>query len=229
MDPAVDSGWKGLHRVSGVSGLLFGAAYLIIIGLYVPLGAPPSGAQARLEYVAANIPLWWWILSLSVLTDFLLVPIAFSLYLTLKDFNKSLMLMGTALVLLFVILDLVLTWPNYAAIIVLSGQYAAADAAGRAAMIIAATVPAITLESTLLYVYNTFSLSAGILLIGIVMRKGIFSKTTAYLGIATGVLGMIAVLGPFVWDGLSATIIFASLLTMIWTTFAGYRLYRLGS
>jgi hypothetical protein len=226
---AVDPGGKWLYRVGGISAIVLGIAYIIIIALYVPVGVPPTGAEARLMYVAGNTTLWWAILGLSVLTDFLFIPLAFSLYAALKGINKNLMLMGTALVLLFVVLDLAITWTNYASIITLSGQYASAtNDAERAVFVTAAIYPTMMLESRLLFVYNTLTLSVGILMTGVVMLKGIFSKTTAYLGVATGILGIVAVVGPFFVSALSAAIIIASILTTAWVMFAGYRLYRLG-
>lgn len=68
----------------------------------------------------------------------------------------------------------------------------------------------------------------GILMTGLVMLKGIFSKSTAYLGLVTGILGIVSVVGPFFVSTLSVTIIIASALTTVWVLFAGYRLYRLG-
>jgi hypothetical protein len=60
------------------------------------------------------------------------------------------------------------------------------------------------------------------------MLKGIFSKTTAYLGLVTGSLGIAAVAGPVFVSALSVTIIFASVMTTVWVLFVGYGLYRLG-
>lgn len=226
---AVDPAEKWLYRVGGMAAIVFGIAYIIIIGLYVPVGAPPDGVEARLQYHATNPMLWWAILDLSVLTDFLLVAVAAALYLALKGINRNLMLLAAAFVGLFIILDLALTWTNYAVLIPLSESYAAAaDEAQRAAVIAAATYPTLVLESDLLFVYNSLTLSVGILLAGLVMLKGIFSKGTAYVGIATGILGVIAVFGPLLISALSATIILASLLTTIWVLMVGYRLYKLG-
>jgi hypothetical protein len=229
MIETIDSDWKWTYQAGGVSGILLGIAYFIIIALYIPVGAPPTGAEARVAYHAGNLALWRAILDLSVLTDFLFLPLAFALYLALKHINKNLMLMGAAFVLMFILLDLMLTWTNYASLIFLSGQYiSAVDEAQRAAVVTAATYPTLVLESPLTFVYNTLTLSVGILMIGLAMLKGIFNKTTAYLGIATGILGIIAVFGPFLVPALRVTIIFASLLTTLWVMFAGYRLYRLG-
>ena len=136
---AVDPDGKWLYRIGGLSAILFGIAYLAIIGLYVPLGARPSGAEAWLAYIAGHTSAWWAILTLSVLTDFLLVPVALALYIALKGINKNAMLVATAFIGLFVILDLALTWTNYAAGITLSNYYVAArDDVERATVVTAA-------------------------------------------------------------------------------------------
>lgn len=225
----IDPDGRWLYRAGGVSALVFGIAYLAIIGLYVPIGAPPSGAEARLAYVAGNTRTWWAILDLSVLTDFLLVPVALALYVALKGVNRSAMLLATAFMGLFVVLDLAITWTNYETLITLSGQYAAAaNDAQKAAAVRAAIYPSAVLESRLLFVYNSLTLAVGILMTGFVMLKGIFNRSTAYLGLVTGILGIISVVGPFFVSALSQTIIAASILTTIWLLFVGYRLYGLG-
>lgn len=217
-----------LHRLSSISAIVFGLSYLVIIVLYVPVGAPPSEPLARLQYHGGNSNLWWAILSLSVFTDLLLIPIALSLFELLKSLNRQAMLLAAACIALFVFLDLAATWTNYASIIVLSSLYSSTTSVGEQARIVAAaTAPTIMLNSTILFVYNTLTLSVGILITGLVMLKGMFGKATAYLGIATGVLGILAVVGPIVVSALSAVIIVASLLTMIWVLLVGVDLYRL--
>ena len=225
----VDPDGRWLYRAGGVSALVLGISYLAIIGLYVPIGAPPSGAEARLAYVAANTRTWWAILGLSVLTDFLFVPVALALYLALKGIDRSAMLLATACVGLFIVLDLAITWTNYEALITLSGKYAAAaNDAQKAAAVTAAIYPSAVLESRLLFVYNSLTLAVGILITGFVMLKGIFSRSTAYLGLVTGFLGIISVVGSFFVSALSLTIIVTSILTTVWVLFVGYRLYGLG-
>ena len=230
MANTVDLDGKWLYRVGGISALVLGIGYIIIIALYVPMGAPPSGAEARLAYIAGNTRAWWAILGLSVLTDFLFVPVALSLYLALKGINRDAMLVATACVGLFIVLDLPLTWTNYDVLITLSGRYAAATSdAQRAVFVAAANYPSIVTDSGLLFVYNTLTLSVGILLTGLVMLKGIFSKSTAYLAVATGIFGVAAVASSFFASSVSSvSIILASILTTVWALFAGYRLYRLG-
>jgi hypothetical protein len=70
-------------------------------------------------------------------------------------------------------------------------------------------------------VYAIVTLSFGILLIGFVMLRGVFNKITAYLGLATGILGIVSV------AGLTLTIIMNALFATAWILVVGYRLYRL--
>ena len=224
VDP--DGNW--LYRIGSLSALIFGIGYILIIALYVPAGAPPRGAEARLAYLAGKQTLWWAILGLSVFTDFLLVPVALSLYLVLQGINRNAMLVATACMGLFIILDLTVTWTNYAALITLSGQYATAlNEAQRAVLVAAVMVPSTILESNLLFVYNTLTFSVGILMTGLVMLKGNFGRPTAYLGLITGLLGILAVLCLFFVSTSSLIIVIASVLTTLWILAVGYGLYRL--
>jgi hypothetical protein len=226
---AVDTDGNWLYRVGGISALLLGIAYIATIPLYASVGAPPSGGEARLHYLAGKTTVWWAILGLSVLTDVLFIPVALALYLALKGGNRNAMLIATAFVGLFVVLDLAVTWPNYAALISLSGNYAAAtNDAERAIYVAAANYASAVLTSSLEAVYSILVLSLGILMIGLVMLRGIFGKSTAYLGVVTGILGIVAAVGPLFVSGLSVTIIIVSVLTTVWILLVGFRLYWLG-
>ena len=224
----VDADAKWLYRVGGIAAIVLALAYFVIIALYVPMGAAPDEVEPKLAFLAANTAAWWAILGLSVLTDFLFIPVALALYLALKGINRNAMLLATAFVLLFVILDLALTWPNYGALITLGGHYAAANETQRAVVVAAATYASVVLDSDLLATYIILVPGIGILIASLVMLKGVFNKATAYLGIATGILGIVSVVGPIFVSALSATYIIASLLTTIWVLLVGYRLYRLG-
>jgi hypothetical protein len=225
---AGDSDRTWLYRVGGGAAIAFGIAYLIIIALYVPMGARPSGAEALLAYIGGNATAWWAILGLSVLTDFLLVPIGLALYFALRNINTPAMLIATAFVGLFVILDLALTWTNFAALIALSGPYmAATNDAQRVVFVTAALYPSSVVGSNLLFVYNSLTLAVGILLTSVVMRQGLFSKRSAYVGVATGVLGIVAVASSFFSSSVSGmAIILTSVLTLVWYLMVGYKLYR---
>ena len=223
MDNAVDPDGKWLYRVGGIGALVLGIAYLVTIPLYAHVGAPPSGGEAWLKYLAGKTTEWWVILGLSVLTDLLYIPVALALYFALKGVNRNAMLLATAFVGLFIVLDLAVTWTNYASLITLRGNYAAAaNDAQRAAYIAAANYASAVLASRLEVVYSIVILSSGILLIGLVMLKGIFNKITAYVGLVTGVLGLVSITG---WN---VAIIMNALFATAWLLLVGYRLYRLG-
>jgi hypothetical protein len=120
------------------------------------------------------------------------------------------------------------TWPNYSSLITLSGRYTAAvNEVQRTLAISAATYACAVLTSTLFAVYAILVPSLGILIIGLVMLKGAFSKLTAYAGLAAGIAGLVAVVGPFMLRPLGASAIAASVLTSVWILLVGVRLCRL--
>jgi len=212
------------HRVGGLSALAIGLAYLVIVALYARVGAPPTGGQAWLEYLtlADKATFWQAIIGLSVLTNFLYVPVALSLYLALRSVSEKAMLVGVTFIGLFVVLELAVNWTCYASLLVLSHGYAAASEAQRAAYVAAASYPSAVLASRLALVYAIGTLSFGFLVIGLVMLRGVFSKATAYLGVVTGLLGIAAV------AGFSVAVILNALCALLWLLFVGYRLFRLG-
>ncbi len=227
-NPSVDSAdpsGKSLYLAGGISALVLGCAYLAIFPLFARVGAPPVGdGEVWLKYLAGKTAGWWAILALSVLTDFLYVPVALALYLALKDVSRNVMLVATAFVLLFAVLDLAVTWSHYAALLTLSARYeAAATDVQRATYVAAASYASAVLASRLLVVYAIVDLSFGILLIGAVMLRGRFGKTAAWLALATGISGIASLAG---WG---FTIILNALLATIWLLLIGYRLCRLAA
>jgi hypothetical protein len=214
----------GLLRAGGVSALLLGAGYLIIFPLYASVGAPPSGGgELWLRYLEGKTTTWWAILWLSVVTDLLFMPVGLALFAALKHVNRSAMLLATSLMLLFVALDLSVTWSHYASLLTLSERYAvAATDRERAIYIVAAEYASAVLASRLIIVYAIGVLSSGILLVGLVMLRGVFNRVSAYLALATGVLGIASLAG---WG---VAIILNAVCATLWLLFAGVRLWRLG-
>ena len=222
----IEQDGKWLYRVGGISALVIGIGYIIIFPLFAHVGAPPSsGGEVWLKYLERKTTVWWAILGLSVLTDFLFVPVALSLYVALERVNRNAMLIATAFVGLFVVLDMAVTWTNYASLLTLSGLHdAATNDVQRAAYVAAANYASAVLASRTEVFYSIVDFSVAILIIGFVMLKGkgIFSKTTAYLGLAAGIFGIGSIAGLFL------IIIVNAVLTTVWVWFVGYRLFRLG-
>ena len=173
-------------------------------------------------YLAGKTTAWWAIVGVSVLTNFLFVPVALSLYFALSRVNRIATLIGVAFVGLFVTLELAVNWASYASLIMLSQDYAAAaNESQRAILVAAASYPSAVIASPLALVYAIGTLSFGFLVIGLVMLKGVFNKLTAYVGIVTGILGIAAV------AGVNLAVILNAVSATIWLFLVGYRLYRL--
>lgn len=222
MSNAVDPDLKWAYRVGGVAALAIGVAYIVIIALYASVGVPPAGGEARLDYLVGKTAAWWAIVSISVLTNFLYVPVALALYMALKKVNRIAMLIGVAFIGLFVVLENAVNWTSYGSLILLSEDYAAATSESQKAIFVAAaTYVSAVLESPLAGVWAIGTLSFGFLLIGFVMLQGVFNKPTAYVGILTGVLGIAAV------AGVSIAVILNAVAALIWLFMVGHRLYRL--
>ena len=182
----------------------------------------PSGGQAKLDYFVGKEATWWAIVGLSVLTNFLYVPVSVALYFALRKINEAATLVGISFVGLFIALENAVNWTAYGALIILSGTYAAATTEPqRLAIAAAATYGASVLDSPLAAVWAIGTLSLAFLILGVVMLKGVFNKATAYVGILTGLLGLAAVAGVDVAVILNAT------FALVWIALVGYRFYRL--
>jgi hypothetical protein len=226
----VDPAGVWMYRVAGTSAIVLAVGYLLAIPIYALVGDQPGvGIEAQLTYFAEHATGWWSIVVLMVATDLLYVPVYFGLYLALKHLNWGLVAIGVAFAaVLFVILDLAVTWTAYSTMIVVGSDYAAATSqADQAALIAAAAYPAAILQSPILGTYAIVIPALGALFVGLVMLKGIFSRPTAYLALAMGVVGILYI-GSFFIDSLEALRYLTGLLAVPFYLLAGVRLYKLG-
>jgi hypothetical protein len=214
-------GSSGVPRIGGVAALLLAAGYVAIMPLFAAVGAPPGGAEARLDYHAGTAATWSAIVALSVLTDLLFVPLAIALYGALRRWGETEMLVASAFTLLFVVLDLAVTWPAYVSLIGLGQEYAAAAADQRAGLVAAAGSAAALLNSPLPAVHSILTLAIGVLVTGIVMLRASFGRAAGLAGIATGVVGVASVAHTVMTGELSPLAIGASVLTIAWLVLAG--------
>jgi hypothetical protein len=223
--PGAGPAW--ILRIGGVAALLLAAGYVATIPLFAAVGAPPSGAQARLDYHASTTTAWWAIVALSVLTDLLFLPVAIALYTALRRSSEAAMLLASAFTLLFVVLDLAVTWPAYASLITLSQQYATATAVDQRALVVAAAgYPSAVLSSPLQSIDSILTLSIGILVAGLVMLRGAFGRAAGILGVTTGLVGIASVAQTALTGEVSPLAIATSLLTIAWLVLVGRGLLR---
>ena len=56
------------------------------------------------------------------------------------------------------------------------------------------------------------------------MLKSAFGRVAGYLGIATGILGVISVIGPVFVEAAKTVAVATSILTTVWVRLVGYKL-----
>lgn len=226
---AVDANRRALYRAGGSSALVLGASYLVITVLYSLTGLVPTDTgEAWLTYLQGRTAAWWGIVGLSALTDILFFPVVAALSVALKAVDRNLTLAGAGLLALFAILDLAVTQIGFAGLIVLSGDCAAAVTdTERVAAIAAAGFPVSVFRSGLFAAYVIGIPALGILLLSLAMRAGAFSRVTAYIGLATGALGLVTVIAGQVWPEAGYLAIITSVLALVWVLLVGWRLLRL--
>jgi len=223
----VDTSWNGLYRWGGISLMLVGVLYFIGFILALSMGTQPSGGEAVLKWLAGQTTLAYATWGVFILTDILLVPVILALYLALKGVNKNAMLASAGFFGLFLALDLAVTCISWIALTSLSQNYAAATSDIQQAAYVATANYALNATAVSAPVYSSVVSSIGILITSLVMLKGIFSKATAYVGIATSIAGFVYAISVFV-PALGIFIAVALLVGGIWGLLAGSRLYRLG-
>lgn len=223
------SSW--IYRAAGISSVILAVGYLVTIPIYVVVGdQPKAGVDAQLAYFGDHATGWWSIVALMVATDLLYLPVYLGFYTALMHLNRGLVAMGVAFAaLLFVVLDLAVTWTGYSTMIVVGSDYVgASSAAQQSALVAAAAYPAAILQSPIPATYSIVFPSLGALFVGIVMLKGVFSRLTAYLALAMGAVGILYI-GAFFIEDLAALRYATGLLPVPFYLLAGMRLYRLGA
>lgn len=227
----VDADGRWIYRAGGLSALVLGIGYLLTIPLMIAYagGFPPPGTEARLSFFAEHAAGWWANTALMVSTDLLYVPVFLAVYQALKGINKYLMLLALSCAGLFVALDLAVTWTALPSLIMLGGDYAAATSdAQRAIIVAAAGYPSAINDSPLSGIYAELIPALGLLLASLVMRRGIFNKALAYVGVIAGISGILSGIGPLFFSDLETAKYINALLATIWFLLVGWRLYKLG-
>src|SRR4051794_5742366 len=186
-----DPGWRMLYRIGGISAGLFVALLVTAILLAILTPPPPtSGGAATLDYIAAHRTLYLVHQQLWLVPGVLAAVMYLALYPALKAVHRSLAALGCAVggVAWALTLAMPTTSTGAPALVYLSDQYAATgDPAQRAAFVAAAEgLIALNRTPTAVGVLTTI----GMLIISLVMLRGVFPRWVAYLGVATGVLGI---------------------------------------
>jgi len=214
---------KLCYRWGGIAALLLEIGYVVIIPLFALVGAPPATGEAWFRYLPGKTTVWWAILWLSVATDILYLPVAWALWFALRTTGRNLMLASIVCLHLFVVLDLAVTWTHHASLLALFQSYSrATDEAHRAAYLAAAEYASAMPSTPLLIFFAIVIPSIGVLLASLVMIKARFGKASAWVGVITGVFGVMSLTGFY------PLVIANALGATLWFFLVGARLLRLG-
>jgi hypothetical protein len=215
-----DPSWSDLYRAGGIAAILFAllsiADALVIFMLPPP---PSSGGIATLEYIVANRPAYIIFQALLVGPVVLTLVTFPALYIALRHLNRSYAAIGSLIGVASVVLCLV-PFSSVNGLVYLSYEYTAATDAQHATFASAA--------ESLLAQNNSVSVggvlfAVSVLVISIVMLEGVFSKWVAWLGIASGGVGIICEsLRPMIGAAFSLYSV-----VLIWLIAVGWKLYRL--
>jgi hypothetical protein len=225
---AADPVANRFYRVGAVATLILVVGWLLTFPVYGSVGIAPPGAEGQLVHFGSHSAGWWTILGLMVSTDLIYVVVWLALYEALQRVDRIMMLLALACHLLFVVLDLAVTWTNHAALFTLGSQYiAAATDSQRALLLAAAGSPAALMDSPLASIYSIGIPSLGTLLAGLVMLRGGFGRLTAWLAIAVGITAVPAIVGPYFIGPSDPSHIINALIATVMYVLIGLRLFKL--
>ena len=224
-DAGPDPAWRGLYRAGAIAALVALVAYLValVLDFAVP-AAPTSGGAAMLQYIADHRFVYITGQVLWLAPSVLLMVVFLALYVALKDLDRSYAAIGGVLSVASWAITLAYpaTGGGAPALVYLSDQYLAATSdAQRAAF--AAAAEGFIAQNTIPTPIGVLE-TIGILILSLVMLKGVFRRWVAYLGIATGAVGIVCeALKPVLGMGYIAY----GLLLFVWLVAIGWELYRL--
>lgn len=219
-----DPSWRGLYKAGGISAFLYVILALIVPTLMVliPQYDFKMDGPALLQFIASNKTWWMFLQSLVLETSILLIITFVALFAALKHLNKSYAAIGAVVGVTSQILFMAY-YPILLGLVYLSNQYAAATDAQQ--KVLATAAEALIAQNNAFNPIYENLFAAGILIISLVMLKGVFHKSVAYLGIATFAAAIIA-MALFSIIGLAY--LWWWVVSTIWLIAAGWKLYRLG-
>lgn len=184
-----DSSWKSLYRVAGVAALI--SVVTILIQLIVYIVSPPPNTVIDWFTLFQNNKLMGLLAFelLVIVSNVLAIPLYLAFYTALKRVSKSFMAIATAI-------GLVGAAVSFAArpafdMLYLSDQYAAATTdAQRSMLLTAGEAMLATFNGTASHVSYVFAALALLTISVVMLRSGIFSKITAYMGIISNIFAL---------------------------------------
>jgi hypothetical protein len=209
---------------AGVAVVLYVAALVIFVVTTAP---PDEGGAAMLEHVEAHRSVYIARQVLWVSPNLLMMVVALALVVAVAPLNKS--FAAIAGVIAVASWAAGFAWPTTGegslAIVVLGDRYAEATTEAERATFVAGAELLIALNDLPAVILGVLQ-TVGILLISLLMLKGVFSRGLAWLGVATGVIGIISeTLRP----QLDWAYTVYGLVLFVWLIWVAMELWKLGA
>jgi len=225
LEVAPDPSWRDLYRAGGISAVLFVVLVLAAIAMVI-VAPPPLSADGTttLQYIASHKVLYTIEQVLWLAPSVFAAVVFLALFPALKHLNKSYAALGALAGFVSWVLGLAIptTGGGAPVLVYLSDQYlTAATAAQHTAF---ATAAEVFIAGNNITSAVGILAPVGILILSLVMLRGVFPKGVAYLGIATGVIGIASeALRPLIGPGYFVY----GLLLPTWLLVVGWKLYQL--
>ncbi len=219
-----DPSWRKLYLAGGISALLYVFSALVIPTLMVLIPGYDfkQNGPELLAFIGEN-KVWWIVLQSLVLeTSILVIITSVALFVALSGVDKSIAAVGTVILLTTQILFMAY-YPVLLGLVYLSNQYGGAGAEQQKVLATAAEA-LIAQNNAFNPVYESL-FGAGIFVISLAMRKGIFHKGVAYLGMAVFFSAIVAL---SLWPVIGIGYFWWWLVFAIWFVAVGWRLIQLG-
>jgi hypothetical protein len=219
------SDWNWLFRIGGYAGLIMFVLIPIQIVIFIAW-PPPQTVPDYFLLFQHNRLLGMLDLDLLLIVDNLIsIPLYLALYISLRRKNEPMVLMATLLGFLSIILYLVSREATLS-MMTLSDQYAAATSEAQRQISLAAGQVLLTSYNGLVFnISYILGALALIMLSAIMLQTNLFSKATAYLGLAANIIAF----GLFVPTVGVYISIFSVVFLWIWDLLVALRLFRLSN
>ena len=224
----VESRWRDLYRIGGVSSLLLAGLVAFAVIAYFIWPYTPGFASTETIFVTLNTDRLGALFSLDVMmlvTAPIDILLFIALYVALKRVNESYTLI--ALVLGLMAIALLIPTKPLAELVFLSEQYAAATTEVARSQYLVAGEALLTLASgTAWIIFSLFSNISFLLSSLLMLRSTDFGKATAYIGIVNSIFALGIIIPVFVIAaicGLGATIV-----GTMWFVLLARGFFRLG-
>jgi len=216
---------KGFYRLSAILLIIAGIGGVALSRLSGALYASgvPGDTNGYLQLFSQHAALANTDWTLWILVNISIILPSVAMYLVLRNVNKTVALVGSAVSIAYIIYDDLVTEASSLRLVSLSQSYTVATGAAKASMLSQATS---IVNALPLMTFFSFTVGAvGWLLWSVLMPKTFFRKATGIFGVIVNVMGILG--GIAVWvSTLGIFNVFGALLTAFWFILVGAQLLR---